>query len=46
VATAALALATAMSLPIDALFGRLAVERSWHAVFLLESSCGGDDHAR
>jgi SAM-dependent methyltransferase len=44
-ATAALAGATALSLPIDALFGRLAVERSWHAVFLLQSSCGGDDHA-
>ena len=44
-AIAALAAATALSLPIDALFGRLAVERSWHAVFLLQSSCGGDDHA-
>jgi len=44
-AIAALAAATALSLPIDALFGRLAVERSWHAVFLLESSCGGNDHA-
>ncbi len=28
-----LALATALSLPIDALFGRRAVTRSWHAVF-------------
>jgi SAM-dependent methyltransferase len=45
-AMAALAVATAMSLPIDALFGRLAVERSWHAVFILQSSCGGNDHAR
>jgi SAM-dependent methyltransferase len=45
-AVAALAAATAMSLPIDALFGRLAVERSWHAVFILQSSCGGNDHAR
>ena len=44
-AIAALAVATAMSLPIDALFGRLAVERSWHAVFLLERSSGGDHHA-
>jgi SAM-dependent methyltransferase len=44
-AIAALAAATALSLPIDALFGRLAVERSWHAVFLLQSSCEGDDHA-
>lgn len=40
----ALALVTALSAPIDALFGRLAVERSWHAVFVLERS-GRDDHA-
>jgi SAM-dependent methyltransferase len=46
VAMGALAVATALSLPIDALFGRLAVERSWHAVFILQSSCGGDVHAR
>ena len=46
VALAALAAATAASLPVDALFGRIAAERSWHAVFLLESSCGGDQHAR
>jgi SAM-dependent methyltransferase len=45
-AIGALAVATALSLPIDALFGRLAVGRSWHAVFLLESSCGGQEHAR
>jgi SAM-dependent methyltransferase len=44
-AIAALAVATAMSVPIDALFGRLAVERSWHAVFLLERSSGRDHHA-
>jgi SAM-dependent methyltransferase len=31
-----LALATALSIPIDALFGRRAVARSWHAVFVLE----------
>ena len=31
-----LALATALSLPIDAVFGRRAVNRSWHAVFVLE----------
>jgi SAM-dependent methyltransferase len=31
-----LALATALSLPIDALFGRRAVKHSWHAVFVLE----------
>jgi hypothetical protein len=44
-AIVALALATALSLPIDALFGRLAVERSWHAVFLLERSRRGDRRA-
>jgi 2-polyprenyl-3-methyl-5-hydroxy-6-metoxy-1,4-benzoquinol methylase len=38
VSMAALALATALSAPVDALFGRLAVERSWHAVFVLEQS--------
>ncbi len=32
---AALAAATALSLPIDVLFGRALVERSWHAVFVL-----------
>jgi SAM-dependent methyltransferase len=32
-----LAMATALSLPIDALFGRCAVTRSWHAVFVLEA---------
>jgi SAM-dependent methyltransferase len=36
VSVAALACATALSVPIDALFGRLAVEHSWHAVFVLE----------
>lgn len=30
-----LAMATAFSFPIDALFGRHAVKRSWHAVFVL-----------
>jgi SAM-dependent methyltransferase len=35
-----LALATALSLPIDALFGRRAVKRSWHAVFVLEQRVG------
>lgn len=38
---ATLAVVTAVSTPIDALFGRLAVERSWHAVFVLERSLGG-----
>lgn len=41
---AALAVVTALSAPIDMLFGRLAVERSWHAVFVLERA-RGDDHA-
>jgi ubiquinone/menaquinone biosynthesis C-methylase UbiE len=35
-----LALATALSLPVDALFGRRAVNRSWHAVFVLEQEGG------
>jgi SAM-dependent methyltransferase len=43
--TAALALVTALSAPIDLLFGRLAVERSWHAVFVLERSDEGVHHA-
>lgn len=33
---ALLAMATALSLPIDALIGRRAVKHSWHAVFILE----------
>jgi 2-polyprenyl-3-methyl-5-hydroxy-6-metoxy-1,4-benzoquinol methylase len=33
---AALALVTALSAPIDALWGRLLPERSWHAVFVLQ----------
>lgn len=33
---ALLGLATALSLPIDVLLGRLAVARSWHAVFVLQ----------
>lgn len=33
---ALLPLASAASLPINGLFGRLAVRRSWHAVFVLE----------
>jgi hypothetical protein len=37
-----LALATALSLPIDALFGRRAVTRSWHAVFVLEINRQGE----
>jgi 2-polyprenyl-3-methyl-5-hydroxy-6-metoxy-1,4-benzoquinol methylase len=40
----ALALATTLSLPVDVLFGRWAVARSWHAVFVLEHA-SGDCHA-
>jgi hypothetical protein len=36
-----IALATALSLPIDAIWGRRAVNRSWHAVFVLEHRTGG-----
>jgi SAM-dependent methyltransferase len=35
-----LGLATALSLPIDALCGRWAVKRSWHVVFILEHRLG------
>jgi len=38
--TAALALATALSIPIDVPFGRWAVERSWHVVFILQRDGG------
>jgi 2-polyprenyl-3-methyl-5-hydroxy-6-metoxy-1,4-benzoquinol methylase len=36
-----LALVTALSLPLNAVFGRLAVKRSWHAVFILEQESRG-----
>lgn len=36
----ALALATALSAPLDALCGRLLTERSWHAVFVLQHDSG------
>jgi ubiquinone/menaquinone biosynthesis C-methylase UbiE len=36
-----LILSTALSLPVDALFGRRAVNQSWHAVFVLEPIRGG-----
>jgi SAM-dependent methyltransferase len=36
----ALALVTALSAPIDALFGRLLPARSWHAVFVLQHDPG------
>jgi SAM-dependent methyltransferase len=41
-----LILTTALSLPVDALFGRRAVNQSWHAVFVLEKEGGGRDHGR
>jgi len=41
-----LVLTTALTLPVDALFGRRAVNQSWHAVFVLEQKCGGKDHGR
>lgn len=39
-----LVLTTALSLPVDALLGRRAVNQSWHAVFVLEKEGGGGDH--
>jgi SAM-dependent methyltransferase len=41
---ALLVLTTALSLPVDALFGRRAINKSWHAVFVLEQKIGGGDH--
>jgi 2-polyprenyl-3-methyl-5-hydroxy-6-metoxy-1,4-benzoquinol methylase len=38
---AALAIVTALSAPIDALWGRRLPERSWHAVFVLQRDSGG-----
>jgi len=37
---AALAAVTALSAPIDACFGRVARQRSWHAVFVLQHAAG------
>jgi SAM-dependent methyltransferase len=37
-------LTTALSLPVDALLGRRAVNQSWHAVFVLEQKTRGADH--
>jgi SAM-dependent methyltransferase len=45
-AMAATTAVTALSLPIDALFGRYAAGRSWHAVFVLEGGSRADGHAR
>lgn len=43
--TAAVAVVTCLSAPIDLIFGRLAVKHSWHAVFVLQRAAG-DNHAR
>ena len=37
-----LGLVTTLSAPVDMLFGRRAVERSWHAVFVLQHANGVD----
>ena len=42
-ALGAIAGVTALSTPIDVLFGRRAIERSWHVVFVLQRSRGGTD---
>ena len=44
-AVSAIAAVTLLSTPIDVIFGRLAVQQSWHAVFVLEHVQGGQ-HAR
>lgn len=43
---ALVALATALSLPVDVLFGRRAVRRSWHVVFVLERVAEAAAHGR
>ena len=40
VATSLVALVTLLSTPVDLLFGRRAVARSWHALFVLERPAG------
>ena len=42
-AKAAIALVTLLSAPVDVMFGRRAVKRSWHAVFVLQRT--GGNHA-
>jgi 2-polyprenyl-3-methyl-5-hydroxy-6-metoxy-1,4-benzoquinol methylase len=39
-AISAIALVTLLSAPVDVIFGRRAVKRSWHAVFVLQRSPG------
>jgi hypothetical protein len=44
---ASLALVTALSAPIDAFFGRMAADFSWHAVFVLQhAEAGSELHAK
>jgi 2-polyprenyl-3-methyl-5-hydroxy-6-metoxy-1,4-benzoquinol methylase len=40
-AISAVALVTLLSAPVDIVFGRRAVRRSWHAVFVLQHAAGG-----
>lgn len=42
-AMSAIALVTILSVPVDVMFGRRAVKRSWHAVFVLQRT--GETHA-
>ncbi len=42
--TTALAVVTALSIPVDLLFGRRAGHRSWHTVFILEHERGRYEH--
>jgi 2-polyprenyl-3-methyl-5-hydroxy-6-metoxy-1,4-benzoquinol methylase len=44
-AVSALALVTLLSAPVDVIFGRRAVKRSWHAVFVLQRAADGRMHA-
>lgn len=44
-AMSAIALVTLLSAPVDVIFGRRAVKRSWHAVFVLERAHCGRVHA-
>ncbi len=41
-----LAVATGLSLPVNALLGRRAARRSWHAVFVLEAQSARNPHVR
>ncbi|HKQ83477.1 MAG TPA: class I SAM-dependent methyltransferase [Steroidobacteraceae bacterium] len=43
-AWSAVALVTLLSTPVDAVFGRRAVGRSWHAVFVLQQAGGAHGH--